>query len=410
MKSLFTLFLLCLGFTQDAFSYIVAVPRGQGTLNFSQPTRILVSGRGTDLSTQPQLSALSAAKLYKINFPEEQLVLISVLERRKLGGGKEDNGDANRALLLRAGWTFIVDNNEKFETKSATNEILKFSRIRSLEFWGHNSAHLGVQTDGLGYRFDFRDPIMKEITPLFDRGAFASIHGCNGGWIIAQQMSALWNIPFSAAFTETQFENLHSDGHFYVYAQSSAPNMSWATSNPDVKANDCANGGCLRMRPDDRRYIGKWGDFAGPFLNHYKFFCHLDEKECEKRMALSLYGFVAEKSLKQNSTYEDFQRVAKEYLCPLSIDRAITNNCFKQLDLVAQGKADRTKFYEETTSYEADPKNAQLACSLKSCKAKIVCDDHTCKLSERVGKGSTTLSDEYIHLLRGFKFLQAEGL
>lgn len=391
MKSFFVFLLAALGFTQGAFAYFVAVPADQSSLKFDQATRILVSGRGANLGMQPQLSALGRAQLYKRNFPGEQIVLISVLEDAR-----------NEAMLIKNGWVFIVNNSQQFETDVASKEILKFQKIRSLEFFGHNSPSLGTQTDGLGFRFDFRKPVVASIASRFDKGAFAMIHGCNSGWILAQNLSKVWGIAVAGSFTGTRFEHLHSDGHFYVFDERKAPDTNWAKVNADLDGEKCASGACMRMRPSYSHYNGKWGDFQGPLLHHYKFFCQLEETECEKRMAISLYGFLAEKSLKRTSSFADFKEVAQQYLCPVYKDRKITEDCIAQLNEIEVGRG------KPTVSYVVG--DEQLSCNLKSCTGVMTCDDHTCKINSRISKNSNTLAQEYLHLLNGFRALEGQGL
>lgn len=391
MKTALLFLLTSFGFLQASFAYFVAVPKEQGPLNYDQPARILISGRGTDLGDQPQQSALGRAHLYKRNFSGEQVVLISVIENER-----------NESVLTKYGWAFTEKNDEKFNTESAMKELIKFKKIRSIEFFGHNSPSLGTQTDGLGFRFDFRKPEVAKLASQFDKGAFSIIHGCNSGWLIAQNMSKVWGIAVAGSFTGTRFERLHSDGHFYVFEEKKTPNNNWATVNPDLDGERCASGACMRMRPSYSHYNGKWGDFEGALLHHYKFFCQLEEKECEKRMALSLYGFLAEKSLRVNSSYGDFKDVAQQYLCPVYKDRTITNDCLVQLDKIEAGQGNMNVHYVVG--------DEQLTCDLKSCTGLMTCDDHKCKVTGRLSKKSSTLAQEYLHLLNGFKALEREGL
>ena len=378
MKSVVALALgtLCglLGYASESHAYFLATAPGQTTIDYTRPTRILLSGRGTDLGGQPQESAMGSALLYRQNFPNDQIVLLSVFENSR-----------NEPKLLKAGWTIEEKNDLHLETQSATAELKKFSKIQSLEFFGHNSPSLGTQADGLGFRFDFREPVVATLAPMFMPGAFGFIHGCNSGWIIAPELSRIWSIPVAAALTETRFERLHSDGHFYVASATRAPSEKWATTNPDL-GTPCDAGGCLRMRPAYSAYKGHWGDFAGPILSHYKFFCHLGEKECEKRMASALYGFVVEKSLKPDAKIDAFKQAAREFLCPVYKDRKITNECLTTLAKVETGKGNRQASFVVN--------NKQLACSFAGCQAEMTCTDHICSVTNQVSNRSTTLTDE----------------
>jgi hypothetical protein len=393
MKSFFSLIaFLTLAFAQQAQAYFVAVPAAQPALDLSKPVRVLLPGRGTDLGIQPQQSALGRGLQYKSNFPEDQLVLISVFEN-----------SSNKKNLLKAGWKFLVENEQTFETKTAVAELQKFKKIRSLDFFGHNSPSLGTQTDGLGFRFDFREPSVAALAPKFIENSYVMIHGCNSGWIIAQDLSKIWNIPVSGSFTETRFERLHSNGRFYVADEEKAPSNEWAKVNSF--GTSCEFGGCLRMRPKFSAYHkGKWGTFDGPMLSHYKFFCQLETTECEKRMALSLYGFVSSHSLKKDASEKDFATLAREYLCPVYPPRAkypnqeTTEECYQFLTDIGNGKGNP----EQHFVYSDD----QLTCTMKACTGKMTCDLHTCTITGRSSEKAMTLAQEYGHMLRGYRALQ----
>lgn len=390
MKSLFIFLALNIIYFHAAEAYFLAAPSTQGSIDFQKPTRILVSGRGTDLGLQPQLSALGRAKLYRRNFPEDQVVLLSVFENK-----------GNPASLRAAGWTVHLSREERFKTHTALPELLKFSRIRSIDFFGHNSPSLGTQLDGLGYRFEFHLPEMDQLTTHFDKGAFVIIHGCNSGWITAPHLAKLWNIPVAGAFTGTQFEHLHTDQHFYVYANRQAPSSEWAKQNTEFENAPCTGGSCIRMRPTPTAYVGKWGHFSGPLLNYYKFFCPLEIKECEKRMALSLYGFVGEKSLKPESNLNEFRNLAKQYFCPLQSDRKLTESCLRDLERIDRGEGD--------TKVNFTVNGKQLRCDFNSCNAKMACNEHKCSIQFYDNQEATTTVDEYQHFVNGFHWLQEEG-
>lgn len=392
--------LLLLSFTclallgEPAHAYIVAVPADQPPLDHSRPTHILIPGRGTNLALQPQLAALTRGELYQKNFVGDQVVMISVLEHKD-----------NERFLNRAGWKLIVKNNVILETGSVLAEVEKFTQIRSFEMFGHSSALRGFQMDGdykTSIRFDPREERVWDLRDNFAPGAYAILYGCNTGWRIAQVLAEKWQIAVAGTFTETQFERLHSNGQYYVEGKQFAPSLRWADTNSELENRDCDLGGCTRMRPNNLSYAGWWGNFAGPLLTHFKFFCPLKVQDCQMRMAASLYAYAAEKPLSPDSDYEHFKDVAKQFLCPLSKDRKITEDCYKQLGLIDQGKGNHYVHF-------VGGGNQQLVCDLRGCKANIDCnlDDkvHKCKISDRVWVNSTTLVDEYMHLLNGYRML-----
>ncbi|MCB0411118.1 MAG: hypothetical protein KDD22_01245, partial [Bdellovibrionales bacterium] len=234
------------------------------------------------------------------------------------------------------------------------------------------------------------------------------------GWAMAQRLAKLWNIAVAGTFTESQFELLHSDGHFYAGDVRFAPNKKWAIRNEDLGSN-CSLYGCTRMRPNNKSYQGWWGVFDGAFVSHFKFFCPLKVHECQKRMALSLYGFLSENSLRPDSTLEEFSVVAKEYLCPVSKDRNITEECFEGLDEL---ETDVSKVEPGANlgdrSIEYNQNGEQLYCTLHGCFANIECDTtdktHTCEITDQSSKRSRTLAWEYWHLINGYKSLAKEGI
>jgi hypothetical protein len=402
---------------EPSHAYILATPKDQPELDYNKPTRILVAGRGTDLALLPQMTALSRAAVYLRNFPDEQIVLISVLENR-----------SNKRLLASAGWVLMVDNKVTLETKTVVEEAKKFAAIRSFELFAHSSATRGFQMDGTSHeaiRFEpflasesfnpeIPNPEVESLKDHFAPGAYAILSGCNSGWAQAQKLAKMWNIAVAGTFTESQFELLHSDGHFYVGETKFAPNRNWAKRN-SILDSDCSLYGCTRMRPNNKSYAGWWGQFDGDFVAHFKFFCPLSVHECQKRMALSLYGFLAEKPLRPDSTLEEFSTAAKEYLCPLSKDRRITKKCF---DGLAQLETDKNKVWpgadlgDRTVYY--NEQGGQLVCTLHGCRARIECDvrdkKHHCVVSDRVSKNSRTLAWEYWHLINGFRSLAEEGI
>ncbi|MCC6137884.1 MAG: hypothetical protein IT287_04580 [Bdellovibrionaceae bacterium] len=396
MKWLFSFMILSiLAYVSPTYAYIIAVPANQPALKYNEPTRILIPGRGTDLALLPQMTALSRAAVYLRSFPKDQIIMISVIEN-----------DYNEDILKAAGWKLIVNNDVILETKTVLAEVTKFSAIQSFEMFAHSGPIRGFQMDGdshVAIRFDPREPEVAQLRSHFAPGAYAILSGCNSGWSMAQNLAKQWNIAVAGTFTESQFELLHSNGQYYVGASKFAPNSRWADENPTL-GTACGLGGCTRMRPNNRSYVGWWGNFDGPLIGHFKFFCPLSVKECEKRMAYSLYGFLAEKPLQADSNLDDFRAVAMEYLCPVSKNRKTTNECYKKLALLETDKGDKKIFFTEG--------NEQLSCDLRGCKAKIECDlpNHHCLVTERVSQNSTTLADEYLHLINGFKAIVAEGI
>lgn len=371
-----------------AHAYFIASLSGSAKIDVSKPTHILVSGRGQDLGRSPQMSALGTAARIRQTEPNAQVLLISVFEDPK-----------NRESLTAKGAVFTkVNEDVAFNTSSLLPELLKFSKISSLHFFGHNSPTLGVQTDGPGARFDFREKRVAQLKGHFAPDAYMIVHGCNGGWYLAPMMSKALGIPVAGAFTGTHFERLHSDGHFYVSSANKAPSTEWAQSNTGSYDADraCLNGGCLRMRPANAPYDGHWGNLQAGALAFYKFFCVTNSQDdCDRAMAKSLLHSLTA----SNAALDDrgtFTAAAKDFVCPPSKDRALSDECGKAMQASLSGGS-RTY-----TSLRAAP---TLACSFKSCEVKFTCTDTSCSMERTTKQPATTQTDEFAAYLRGFDSL-----
>jgi hypothetical protein len=374
----------------QSHAYFMAYLGDLKSFSYDRPTYILLSGEGSDLGTLPQLSALGKAARYRSLFPDRQVVLISVFENNK-----------NKAALISQGFSFLANNWFLLNTSSALKQMLKFSRIQSLELFGHNSPISGTVTSGETERFDPNYKALSKLKSHFTADSYAAIHGCNSGWLMAPQLSTLWGIPVAGAFTGTRFERLHSDGHFYVYQKDKAPNEDWAVKN--LEGQSCQAGGCLRMRPGYSPYSGDWGDFrTSPALNYYKFFCIKNSVEdCEKRMALSMLSFVSDKQVSLSHSLEEFKEHVKSFLCPVYVGREITLQCFEALEQSLRGGS-------KTVSFVVNQK--QLACDLKACNVKMNCSTDECVIERRdagLHEPASTMVDEFNHYLNGFLKLQS---
>lgn len=374
-----------------ARAYFVASLTGSH-VDLVKPTHVLVSGRGQDLGRQPQMSALGVAARIRVADPGAQVVLLSVFE------------DAtNRADLEAKGIEILkVDDTKPFNTSSAMSELLKFKSISSLQFFGHNSPTLGTQTDGPGERFDFREGQVRKLRGHFGADGYVFIHGCNAGWIIAPLLSTSLGVPTAGAFTGTHFERLHSDSNFYVADDTRAPTAAWAKANEGsfLAARACSNGGCLRMRPDNVAYNGHWGDFSGGALGFYKFFCATNtQAQCDRVMAKALANFLTTENLDARTSRAAFIEAAKDFICPSSKDRAISNACQDALDQALAGKL--TAF--------SSLRSPAVQCDFKSCAAKFTCTTEggaaglgACSVERLKTKQSTTQVDEFLAYVRGY--------
>jgi hypothetical protein len=388
------LFALLMTVASHANAYFLASPAKSLDLNL--PVHVLISGRGQDLGRQPQLAALGVAARIQDAHPTEQLVILSVFE-----------DETNRASLQAKGLTILkVDESVPFNTSSLMPELLKFKKIASLQFFGHNSPSLGTQTDGPGQRFDFRERVVAQLAGHFTNDGFVFIHGCNAGWIIAPLLSRELNVPVAGAFTGTQFEKLNADGDFYVADAIHTPNLNWATSNSESYSSDrgCASGGCIRMRPANAPYNGHWGDLSNGGLGFYKFFCEKQtQSQCDRVMALSLINSLTTRNTDAKSTRAEFIEAAKDFVCPSSKDRVLSNECHQAMETALNGGS---KVYSSFHSGSA------IQCDFKTCAIHFACTTTggaagigSCSVERTSKAPATTQTEEFLAYVRGFDAL-----
>lgn len=386
--------LVALLFLVPSFAHAYFVASLTGPIDPAKPAHVIVSGRGQNLGRQPQLAALgAAARIHEAN-PSSQVVLISVFE------------DATNEPDLRAKGIVILRKNDAvaFDTASIMPELLKFSQIQSLHFFGHNSPSLGTQTDGPGARFDFRERSVAQLRSHFTQDAYLFIHGCNGGWLLAPMLSRELAVPVAGAFTETHFERLNADGNFYVADATQVPNLNWAHTNTQSYAQprECAKGGCLRMRPANEPYTGHWGDY-GAGLGFYKFFCEMQtQAQCDRTMALALINELT--TSRAQISRDAFIAAAKDLVCPASKDRALSQQCANEMDQALTHGA---------RAYSSFARPA-IQCDFKTCATKFTCTSTggpngvgECTLTQGATAQATTQTNEFLAYVRGYDALAA---
>jgi hypothetical protein len=111
------------------------------------------------------------------------------------------------------------------------------------------------------------------------------------------------------------------------------------------------------------------------------------------------------KPLKENSSIEDYKDVVLDFLCPA--DKR--EDCRAHLENAVK-----------TGNMEYDPYSGKsLQCDFKGCRAKFSCEripflnllkSGSCRVENlRPSNKTTTIANEYLAYLKGFKFLQGEN-
>jgi hypothetical protein len=335
--------------------------------------------------------------MYQKLYPSHQVIVLSQPEVIQAD---------NREVYERFNVLIVEEKDGKLTGSTFIKELDKFSRIESIDFYGHSSPwgiKLGKKDAAMG-----TDSYVAKLKDNFVEGAYATMNGCNGGFNIAPGLSKHWNIPVSGALTGSLFERLQIDGKWYK--KSDRTDGKWAKEN-DFTFNDpihCYKGGCWRMKPQRNNYSSYWGHFKEGGLSFYKFFCNYDGKKenCEKAMAKSLLSFPTAQKVTTTPSRDAFQARVFDYLCSTAKDPRYFENC-KSGILKAVAKGDLI--------FKAHPGNA-LDCGFKKCEAKVVCGSKsrffgggikagTCRLNTSQNKKPTTITKEYLSFMKGFDAL-----
>ncbi len=385
--------------TEEASEDELRAVLGTASLDPSKPARILLVGDSAKLGDAPLQSALARGRRYREEYPNDQVVVYM------------PDADTS-AKAARYGLTPVSADYTKMRGTAIVESMRHFSAIVSIDFYGHSSP-FGISLDHSKGDTNIKasTPNVAELASRFarDRNPYATFNGCNAGIVAASELSALWRVPISGAYTGSNFERLHRDGHWYADLEGQTPSKEFVTTNAASYRTPvpCGDGACYRLRPTNYPYSGYWGKF-GRGLGHYKFFCNFeDEAACAKGMAHSLIAFPSVKPISFSSSREDFQSVLLDYLCPATASASTFETCAREIQAAAESGKGYTPYANPTKVVE---------CSMKSCDAEILCRKDasgasmpgTCTVkAPPAATESRTTPEEYKWFLRGFDLLKA---
>lgn len=369
------------------------------TKNYSESknTRVLVTGTGDDLGLLFHEVAKASALKYAQTYPDDQILIIAIEE--KIG---------SKWSLERYGFKILRNEKPTFNAKILLKELARVQKIKSIDFFTHSTAQFGLHLNMRANPLNERTEHLSSIKSNFTKDAYVILHGCNNGFTLAPFLSRVWNLPVAGSLTSTNFQKLHSDGEFYLTGTSQYPTYgSWAKENnlSFSKEESCAQGACLRMRPENAPYVGFWGEYREGGLPFYKFFCgYLTEEKCLPVMAKSMLAHTLKINLNKNSSFEDYKKAVVDYLCPVSAKSNIKGQCEAELE-----KALVTKDY----TYNPFSRDL-LECDFRGCQQEIACKNTiikaipkpgSCLLKNTFTGKATTLVREYEAYLKAYPYL-----
>ena len=392
-KVLFSLFVILFSFAADA-SFLV-MKFGVAPADRNQEASILIAGRGKELGYLLQDAAVTKAHKLQELFPSRQIIFITVAET---GVGE------NKSYLYQKGFQPISDMSSDFTPDQLLSELLKWKKIASIDFYAHNSAHLGMQLQDADTRFPITYSKFSQLKPNLSPDAYVMLQGCSTGFWMAPNMSKWLGVPVAGSLTGTNVHRLHSNGFFVDNDEPKKPEGPWAENNNQSFQMPiaCDHGGCIRMKPDNDVYAGTWGRFSGGGLPFYKFFCaDGNQSQCQKAMARSLYSFPSVRSISLSSSKDEFTDVLNDFFCPISKDISTRQSCLNNLNAALQSNNDSYSPY----------RGRQLKCNYQKCEFDIDCSSFfgkiipgTCDLYNP-NKTATTFMNEYRDYLMGYDLI-----
>ncbi len=405
---------------------LVATFDKKGAIDLTKPSRILLVGDSDKLGNLPLFAATGKARRYAQLYPNDQIVLFVTQDAKA-----DDVANTGSTVVKEEPFgTVTLSDLRRLTGPKLVQALDRFKKIASLDFFGHSSP-FGALLEAAGDGRVLDSSGMGVLADNFDRSRdpYVTLNGCNGGVESAATMSKALRLPVSGALTGSNFQELMSDGKFYIGDDGFFPaNLTRATKNEKSfgpSTPGCWRGACVRMKPQDAPYRGVWANPETGFqytLSHYKFFCDYDDtsKSCERGMARSLHGFMSERTIDATSSDEDFKVVLADWFCTRSTDPAWFDQCKAGLEAaVAEDKPFTPQRTAKDYALECDRKGCAVAtefrCTLvngipqkktcvwvkKGCAADAKPD--TCRVANTAPRTAVT---EYRAYLAGQKLLR----
>lgn len=375
-------------------------------LDLEKRTHIIVLDQVDILGPQFQLVALAQAQKLRELEPDSQVIILSNLL-----------GPLDTEIIRLQNWTDanIKNRNSKIKTLAVLDRISDFKKIATLIVLSHTAPHLNSRDKEKSSNFNFTNPKLTNLRGHFTEDAIALLQGCNTGFISALGFSNIWKIPVLGSLTSLSFQKLNEDGQFYSVESGLTSRefeqKNWKSENDQsfLAPWKCPAGDCLRLKPDNHPYSGKWGQFSAG-LGFYKWFCpNLSEDICLKGMfrgAQLWLGKISLNSQIRNQDIQDEKQISEfenqniqnevflsDFFCP---QNSKSQNEFSECeDQIQHALKDDSKSY---SSFHG----TSLQCQFTGCDFIMKCSDQ-CELITNLVSSTTTMMDEIRHYLKAFR-------
>lgn len=360
-KNLLSLFTVAILFTARAFSFVIAVPGKNLTIDSNRPAHIIVVGKGADMGLGFLASAHLIVKKYVALYPEHQVIIFSVNE----------GDDASAPYLTKLNYSIVTEENDNLSMKNIVKAIKKYNipSLESLDVIAHNFPTFGSVLENKRNRMSPSNDRLEGVSHLFSETFYIKLHGCNTGFVVAPAQANSLGVLVIGSLTSTSLTRPYSDGFWYYADPKLSPvEQVWSPSLllSEDKATSCKGPMCYRLMPVKSAYNGYWGSLDGG-LPYYKAFCPVGkEARCKKAMARSLINLVGNNSqLNKNRSLENITLALQDLMCSSSTVIERKNECLQNVSDVVNKKSNR---------FRPIWAGKNIKCDLNDCEAQLKCD------------------------------------
>jgi hypothetical protein len=385
MKGIFVGLVLIL-LSIPAWSY-TAFTLDKERYDTEQPTDVFLVGQGKELGLQFLYSAITRAKRYKELYPNRRALIIWSREKGK---------NSDKKVITNRGFGIVINNNKYLYPETAYRLLKKLHRIHSIHIYSHSSAWYGAGLQKGKGRVTYKDEDWSDIQWGMTDDAYVVLHGCNTGFYEAPRLSAKIDRPVFGSMTSTDFQQIHTDGHWYHNNKGQYPWIGgWAKTNDLNYSSEeaCWKGYCHRMKTNNHPYTGGWGRYKTG-LPFYKVFCNFTQDyegrtRCLNAMNEQMMTWPGETRFFASFSEEQILDNIRDYLCPRQAKHSIHDAC--RSVLARQSIQPKGSFWGKNTP-----------CSVKKCDFWTFNGGYKAKGFDSKDAGTRTIVEEYIRYLDAF--------
>lgn len=357
----------------------------------NKKTHFIVAGTGNEGFNIFQQSAIAKGLKYSRMYPDRDVVIVMNTEvglTENLAWLKNRKVEIEESSAAPLTFTYLL-------------EIVSYFRnIVSIDIFSHSAIKYGIQLsvgpDGNIFSDDTKR--IKKFKSYLNRKAYIVLHGCNSGFYLAPILSDLLNVPVFGSLTSTDFQEKTATGDWYFNNSYDLP------ENVEMdKSEECKLGLCIRMKPRNAPYVGYWGKFTGGGLSFYKVFCvNMLNDKCLEAMATYSRDFVSSYNIKNNISYEDYQKAVQEIICPIHARSEIRQECIDGLN--------QALIKTDVRTYSPF-RGTALSCGWEKClfdfaSAPTEKTPSAIELLNLSNKESSTFVEEYFRYLHAYKYIK----